>query len=84
MATILICIIRKMTKIENVLFLCSGNSCRSVYAEYYAKWLKSTSFKEELRDVNFDSVKRNYEMSILTLQEFAIILKPHARAQLNI
>jgi len=44
-----------MTKIENVLFLCSGNTCRSVFAEYYAKWLKNTSYKEELRDVNFDS-----------------------------
>jgi protein-tyrosine-phosphatase len=44
-----------MTKIKNVLFLCSGNSCRSVFAEYYTKWLKSTSYKDELRDVNFDS-----------------------------
>ncbi|MBY9012127.1 MAG: hypothetical protein KGD70_07125 [Candidatus Lokiarchaeota archaeon] len=44
-----------MSKIKNVLFLCSGNSCRSVFAEYYAKWLKNTSYKEELRDVNFDS-----------------------------
>jgi len=44
-----------MSKIKNVLFLCSGNSCRSVFAEYYAKWLKNTFYKEELRDVNFDS-----------------------------
>jgi len=44
-----------MPKIENVLFLCSGNVCRSVFAEYYAKWLKNTSNKEKLRDVNFDS-----------------------------
>lgn len=44
-----------MTKIKNILFLCSGNSCRSVFAEYYAKWLKNTTYKDKLRDVNFDS-----------------------------
>ncbi len=44
-----------MSKNKNILFLCSGNSCRSVFAEYYAKWLKSTSYKEKLRNVNFDS-----------------------------
>jgi protein-tyrosine-phosphatase len=44
-----------MGKIKNVLFLCSGNSCRSVFAEYYAKWLKNTSYKDKLREINFDS-----------------------------
>ncbi len=44
-----------MTKIEKILFLCSGNTCRSVFAEYYAKWLKNTSYRNQLRDVNFDS-----------------------------
>jgi len=44
-----------MTKIKNVLFLCSGNSCRSVFAEYYARWLKNTTHKEVLREINFDS-----------------------------
>ena len=44
-----------MPKIKNILFLCSGNVCRSIFAEYYAKWLKSTSYKEKLRDINFDS-----------------------------
>ncbi|MHA1477192.1 MAG: arsenate reductase/protein-tyrosine-phosphatase family protein [Promethearchaeota archaeon] len=44
-----------MTKIEKILFLCSGNVCRSAFAEYYAKWLKNTSYKDKLRDVNFDS-----------------------------
>lgn len=44
-----------MTNIKNVLFLCSGNSCRSVFAEYYARWLKNTSHKDKLHDINFDS-----------------------------
>lgn len=38
-----------------MLFLCSGNSCRSVFAEYYARWLKNTSYKDKLREFNFDS-----------------------------
>lgn len=44
-----------MSKIKNVLFLCSGNVCRSIAAEFYAKWLKSTSHKKKLQSVNFDS-----------------------------
>jgi len=44
-----------MTKIKNILFLCSGNSCRSVFAEYYARWLKNTSYQDKLREINFDS-----------------------------
>jgi len=40
---------------KNILYLCSGNVCRSAFAEYYAKWLKNTSYKDKLRDVNFDS-----------------------------
>lgn len=44
-----------MSKINNVLFICSGNTCRSPFAEYIAKWLKDTEFKEELSGVNFDS-----------------------------
>ncbi len=44
-----------MPKIENVLFFCAGNTCRSPFAELYAKMLKKTKFKEELKDVSFDS-----------------------------
>ena len=35
--------------------MCSGNVCRSIAAEYYAKWLKSTTYKGKLQDLNFDS-----------------------------
>ena len=45
----------EMGKIRNVLFLCSGNTSRSPAAEYIAKWLKATKFRDELKDVNFDS-----------------------------
>ena len=44
-----------MSKIRNVLFLCAGNTCRSPFASEFAKWLKSTKFINELRDVEFDS-----------------------------
>ncbi len=44
-----------MEKIENVLFICSGNTCRSPFAEYYAKWLQKTKYPERLKEVRFDS-----------------------------
>ena len=44
-----------MEKIKNVLFICSGNTCRSPFAEYYAKWLQKTKYSEQLKDVKFDS-----------------------------
>jgi protein-tyrosine-phosphatase len=44
-----------MKRIQRVLFLCSGNTCRSVAAEYLAKWYKNNQFKDELKDVSFDS-----------------------------
>lgn len=46
---------KDMTKIRNILFLCSGNTCRSPFAEYFAKYLKENKYKQELRDINFDS-----------------------------
>jgi protein-tyrosine-phosphatase len=44
-----------MGKVKNVLFLCSGNTSRSPGAEYIAKWLKQTKFRDDLKDVYFDS-----------------------------
>jgi protein-tyrosine phosphatase len=44
-----------MTKIKSVLFYCAGNTCRSPFAEAYAKWLKETQYKEELKDLKLDS-----------------------------
>jgi len=49
--------------IKKVLYFCSGNTCRSPFAEYFSKWLKNTKYKEELEDVEFDSagIYRYYE-----------------------
>lgn len=44
-----------MGKVRNILFLCSGNTSRSPGAEYIAKWLKKTKFRDDLKDINFDS-----------------------------
>lgn len=44
-----------MGKVRNVLFLCSGNTSRSPGAEYIAKWLKETKFRDDLKNINFDS-----------------------------
>ena len=44
-----------MNKIKKVLFICFGNTCRSPAAEYLAKWLQQTKFKDKLNDVVFDS-----------------------------
>ena len=44
-----------MSKIKNVLFICYANTCRSPAAEYFAKALKGKKYKNELKDVNFDS-----------------------------
>lgn len=44
-----------MTKIRNILYICSGNTCRSPFAEYYSKWLQETKYVNEIRELNFDS-----------------------------
>jgi len=44
-----------MAKIKRVLFYCAGNTCRSPFAEAFANWLKYSKYKEELKDVEFDS-----------------------------
>jgi protein-tyrosine-phosphatase len=44
-----------MGKIKKVLFLCSGNTCRSPFAEYYAKWLQNSKYNEQLKEVEFNS-----------------------------
>ena len=44
-----------MTKIKRVLYICAGNTCRSPFAVSFSNLLKITKFKEELKDVEFDS-----------------------------
>ena len=44
-----------MAKIKKILFYCAGNTCRSPFAEAFANWLKNGKYKDELKDVEFDS-----------------------------
>jgi len=44
-----------MLKIKNILFLCSGNTCRSPFAEAIAKWFQKTKYANETKELNFDS-----------------------------
>ena len=44
-----------MTEIKHVLYICAGNTCRSPFAEGFSNLLKASIYKEELKDVQFDS-----------------------------
>jgi protein-tyrosine-phosphatase len=44
-----------MKPIKNVLWVCFGNTSRSPLALGLSFWLKNTKYKEELKEVNFDS-----------------------------
>lgn len=44
-----------MKAIKNVLFVCYGNTSRSPLAHGLAYWLQSSQYKEELKDIKFDS-----------------------------
>ncbi len=44
-----------MSKIKNILFICYGNTCRSPAAEYLGKGFKQEKYREDLKNVNFDS-----------------------------
>jgi len=44
-----------MLKIQRILFICYANTCRSPAAEYFAKDLKHNKYKNEMKDVIFDS-----------------------------
>ena len=44
-----------MSKIKNILYICSGNTCRSPFAEYFSKWLQKTKYANEIKELNFDS-----------------------------
>ncbi|MHA1191430.1 MAG: arsenate reductase/protein-tyrosine-phosphatase family protein [Promethearchaeota archaeon] len=44
-----------MKTIKNVLWVCFGNTSRSPLALGLSYWLQNTMYKEELKDINFDS-----------------------------
>jgi len=54
-----------MSKIKNILYLCSGNTCRSPFAEYFSKWLQKTEYANDIKELNFDSagIYHYYEQS---------------------
>ena len=44
-----------MPKIKHVLYICSGNTCRSPFAEAISKWLQKTKYVNEIKELNFNS-----------------------------
>ena len=44
-----------MQAIKNVLFVCYGNTSRSPLAHGLAYWLQNSQYKDELKDIKFDS-----------------------------
>ena len=44
-----------MLKIKHVLYICSGNTCRSPFAEAISKWFQKTKYANEIKELNFDS-----------------------------
>ena len=44
-----------MPKIKNVLFICSGNTCRSPFAEAISKWFQKIKYYNDIKELNFDS-----------------------------
>ena len=44
-----------MKTIKNVLWVCFGNTSRSPLAHGLSYWLQNSQYKEELKDINFDS-----------------------------
>ena len=44
-----------MNTIKNVLWVCFGNTSRSLLAHVLAYWLQNTKYKEELKNITFDS-----------------------------
>ena len=44
-----------MNRIKNILWVCYGNTSRSPLAHGLSLWLKNTKYKEELKDISFDS-----------------------------
>ena len=44
-----------MRPVKKVLWICFGNTARSAFALGISEWLKKTRYKEELKNITFDS-----------------------------